>query len=487
MKEFEYTFQKGLQHGLSPDKGNPTNSEFLSDCWNVKCSPLGLVSYNELAAPFSNTVIWPFPQFFAGMTQGLLCTGTEVFVVGSDYSQTFKVSTSQGTFWSLADFGPYVILANGVSVVIPSMTTGVWSAYTTAPSTTLPLLGTVCNFKGQLVGGNVKSDWYGEGSNSVVWSDIGSVNCTPGLKNEAGHRPMNWNGSVLMVKRLGDFCLVYGDSGISALVPAQQMFGLKEVPSGGILWAGAVGGDLEKHLFVSSENELWLIEKTLDPKRLGYREILKDMTNPVVSHDPTLDEFHVSDDVSGYVLTFTARGSLVSPAAMALTKCYQRPTSVGNFGGKRVGMSKNSDDYSVQVVTDVMDFGVRSLKTVAMIECDFESDVPLYLAVDYRYDKRGSFTRSAWRLTNKEGVAWCGVTAVDFRICLKSVITTGDTLVMEDGSTIVLEDGSELLTEGSGQDDFRNFKLSKINCKIKFTDKRFMVRGPYQRNIQNAT
>jgi len=483
MRELEYTFQKGMKLGLRPDKGNPLNNELLTDCFNVKPSPLGIVSYKELNMPFSATVTWPFPQFFAGMSQGIMCSGNEVFTVGSDYSLTTKTSCDQKTLWSIADFGPYVILTNGLVMVISDPTTGVFTTYTSAPSN-IPICSSVCNFKGQMVGGNVLSSWYGEGNNSVIWSDIGSINCTPSGRNEAGHRPMPWGGSVVEVKRLGDFCMVYGNSGIGALVPSVQTFGLKEISGPGILWKGSVGGDWEKHLFLSTSNELWLIEKSLDPKKLGYQEFMETLVSPVISYDPVLDEFHISDSTHGYVLTCTGKGSLLNPATYGLSKCFQYVTSIGVFNGSRDCVCKNSEDYAVQVITDVFDFGVRGMKTLGFIECDAISNVGLYLAVEYRYDRKGEFARSPWRYVGKEGIVWCGITATDFKLCLKSVITEGDTLVMEDGSTIILESGSTLLAEGSGEDDYRDFKLSKINCKVKMTDRRFLIRGQYSRRLQ---
>jgi hypothetical protein len=483
MRELEYTFQKGMQRGLRPDKSNPFNNEFLTECFNLKGTSLGIVSYKELINPFSATVTWPFPQFFAGMTQGILCSGNEVFTVGSDYSLITKASCDQSTLWSMADFGSYVVLTNGLVMIISDPTTGIFTVHTTAPSD-IPICSSVCNFKGQLVGGGILSSWYGESSNSVIWSDIGSVNCIPSGRNEAGHRPMPCSGSVIEVKRLGDFCIVYGDSGINALIPSGQTFGLKEISSIGIFWKGSVGGDLEKHLFLSSLNELWIIDKSLDPKRLGYQEFMETLSNPIISYDSVLDEFHISDKTNGYVLTCTGKGSLTNPTTYSLSKCYQFVTSIGIFNGSRNCVCKSSEEYSVQVTTDVFDFGVRSMKTIGFIECDAISNVGLYLAVDYRYDRRGAFTRSPWRYVGKEGVVWCGITATDFRLCLKSVIVEGDTLVMEDGSTIVLENNSTLLTEGSGEDDYRNFSLSKINCKVKMSDRRFLIRGQYSRRLQ---
>ena len=65
-----------------------------------------------------------------------------------------------------------------------------------------------------------------------------------------------------------------------------------------------------------------------------------------------------------------------------------------------------------------MDYGTRGLKTITTMEAgiDVESGAVVKLAVDYRYDKAGSFTRSDWNLTNIRGGTGIMKTALEFRL-----------------------------------------------------------------------
>ena len=477
MREFEYNFQEGLKRGLRPDKGNPTNNEFLTQCFNVKPSGLGIVPYEPLITPLSGVDLsWPFPQLLIGQLYKLLCRGTEIYTLDSNWGTSLKCTTTQNEIWDWADFGAYVVLTNGLKLVISNPATGDFTASDSL--STMPLFSTCCNFKGRLVGGNIKSSWYDCGSNSVIWSDIGSANCLPGQdnRNQAGYRNMNWHGQVLRVKRLGDVVIVYGDSGISALVPQKQYFGLKELHGGGIKWKGAVGGDENVHAFVDLSGYLWVLDKTLKLERIGYQEFLSPLSNPMVSYRSDLGEFLISDKSRCFVFTKYGMG-----------ECHQITTSCGVSSGIAYGMCKDTKDYTAQITSDTFDFKVRSMKTVEWLEFDAIQNASMYAAVDYRYDKKGTFATSPWKVLNKEGVARICMTAVDFRLKLKTYIAPGIDLAMEDGSLIVLESGEELATEGSGDERYDTFSISRINVKVKASDKRFVVRGPYQRSIQDAT
>src|SRR4030042_7084959 len=104
MRELEYTFQKGFQLGLRPSKGNPTNNEFLMNCFNAKPSALGLLPYEPYQNPLQLAMSWPFPQIFIGISRTILCTQTEVYSVDGSWGTTLKITTTAGNFWDMADF-----------------------------------------------------------------------------------------------------------------------------------------------------------------------------------------------------------------------------------------------------------------------------------------------------------------------------------------------------------------------------------------------
>ena len=120
------------------------------------------------------------------------------------------------------------------------------------------------------------------------------------------------------------------------------------------------------------------------------------------------------------------------------------------------------------------------------MECDAISNVDMYFGIDYRYSHYEDYVSSPWQLLNPQGVAYSGITAMDFRLKFKTQLSPGETIVMEDGTVITMEDGTPITMEGftGDEDDYRDFSMSYINCKVKMSDKRFLVRGPYKRSIE---
>jgi len=75
-----------------------------------------------------------------------------------------------------------------------------WHKIVTSP--TIPMMRTVCNFKGQAVGGGVLSPWYDCDETFYVWSKIGSIDFTPDQDNESGYRRCPYGGKYLMLDEL---------------------------------------------------------------------------------------------------------------------------------------------------------------------------------------------------------------------------------------------------------------------------------------------
>ena len=70
------------------------------------------------------------------------------------------------------------------------------------------------------------------------------------------------------------------------------------------------------------------------------------------------------------------------------------------------------------MITDVLDFEVRGLKTLTTMEAgiDTEASAVVKLAVDYRYDKTSNLVRSDWTQTNIRGGVGIFKTAAEFRL-----------------------------------------------------------------------
>lgn len=449
MKEFSVSYKAQISKGLRAVTSNPINNPELIECYNLKPAERGLVHYDAVIDPFdgSEIVDWPYPQLFIGQDINILATATQIYEVDSSWALTLVATVAEEERWDFIDFGTHLILTNGVTLVIRDYE-GNWTDGA-GVADFMPMFTTGCNFKGQLVVGNILNTWHDMGSDSIVWSAIGSTNCEPTGSNEAGFRNLPFSGNVMRIKRLGDFVVVYGDNGILVLASFEQTFGMREILNSGIPCKAAVAGDENEQVFVDSANYLWKINAKLELSRLGYREYISLMQADqiVVEHDSVLREYHISDPTHGYVLTEFGMG-----------QCYQRKTTVVTTQGVTYGVFVIDDpfDFEGRLVTDVMDFGVRGRKSIELLELGVHhTELGAFGAVDWRNGITAGFARSPYSVITPHGVVNVKVTGDEFRIVLK--FTTYD-----------------------------NVDVDYIVSKIKMVDKSYM-RGPPARNISDIT
>lgn len=382
----------------------------LIECWNLRPRSTGLRPVVDIVNPFAQTVSWPFPQVIIGKNFRLLTDRTAIYTCDSLWNTTSVISgIPTGDCWDWAEFGDYLLLTNGQRIVQRNGATGAWTSFESAA--TIPGMKTICSFRGQVVGGNITTNWYDCEKNYIVWSDIGSATFVPGIKNEAGYAIMPFNGEVLRVLSLTDVVVIYGENGIAVIKPAQQYFGVAELLPIGIPSKGAVGGSEHSHVFVDYNAELWLLGRDLKAKKLGYQEYISqlDASKIIVSFNSGEDEFYISDGIKTFVLT-----------PFGLCQAHQLPTSTAFVDGQLVGVSSNGSDLEGRVVTDVLDFGIRSFKTVSALELGGSSPNGFYACVDWKSNIAGSFQRSTWLVSNPTGFVTPIVTANDFRLCVKS-------------------------------------------------------------------
>ena len=84
----------------------------------------------------------------------------------------------------------------------------------------------------------------------------------------------------------------------------------------------------------------------------------------------------------------------------------------------------NADETNpISVITDVLDFKERGLKTIGHIEVGYTKITALLVSLYYRYDD-GAFTQSAEIGVNDEGVAYLGITGKDFKIAFTGTSST---------------------------------------------------------------
>lgn len=145
-------------------------------------------------------------------------------------------------------------------------------------------------------------------------------------RNEAGFMPMDWQDKVLRVHPLRNHVIVFGESRISIISPFSvtgfSTFGLNEnMLNQGIASRSAVGGTLDRVVFVDFHGTLWSVTNDLGFQRLGFEEFFGPMigTEITISHDPDFDEFYISNKDQGFV--FNSVG--VSEAPQKTTSVVQ--------------------------------------------------------------------------------------------------------------------------------------------------------------------
>ena len=250
----------------------------------------------------------------------------------------------------------------------------------------------------------VKANW-------IKWSDIGSLDFTIGKDNVAGERPLDWKGFVYCVKKLGARVVVYGENGISFLIPSGPVFGLETVYKIGLKGKHAVSGDNSKHFFVDNAGKLWKLTDSLS--KLGYEEYLNKLNKSIVlSYDEERNLLYICDGVLGYIYN-TESGSFGEGPENITGIGYQSGTAY-------VAASSIITTAPFEICTDIFDLGSRAGKTIFSVELGTDLTAGIYVSVDWRRDKAGEFTRTPWYAVSAQGRATVVAYGREFRFRVKT-------------------------------------------------------------------
>ena len=185
-------------------------------------------------------------------------------------------------------------------------------------------------------------------------------------------RPCHWAGEVLAVRQLGNIVIVYGDDGIAGLFPSAQYLGYKPLSGAGIYCKGAVGCGDDKHVFLGSDMKLRSVDENMTIKLLDFYEDMSQLTGTVhISYDSHSKDFYISDGVRCFIL-----------AGEKLYECHQLISSARSYGNSTLAAYYDTGvDYAL-CVTDTIDFGYRSKKTIFTIELGLDGvgDYSVYLS-----------------------------------------------------------------------------------------------------------
>ncbi len=272
-------------------------------------------------------------------------------------------------------------------------------------------------------------------------------------ENTFGCQPMKWKGKVRQMKPLGAGVMVYGDGGVSALIPTDSRMSTKEFTqlASGVSNTGAVGGNEEEHLFVNNDGYLWHVDKEFKVTELGYREYMQSMLGRdiIISYNPQQGgEFYICDGKKSFILTKSG-----------LTEHGQHVTSIINTQGRvyGLGLHKEAMNKEFRLKTDTI--GQRQQSGVKHITwMDIVHEMPefpaaggtsqssLKASIDFKYKTGVAFTETDKIELNDEGQAYMGISGKDFRLRL-----TGT--------------------------DYRDVNIDSIRARYHVEDRRF-VRGP---------
>lgn len=488
MREFAFEMLSEIS-GLRPDVRASRQSPYLVEAKNVEVQTFGLEAYTPVINPFgSQSVDFPWPQIIEGQNimfgDGdypiLLNTNTvpwekqatelwDMRNVGED-----EVPLIHDGEWHVASFLDDTFFFNGTQTIVRSHR---FPGKLIAQSDVT--IRTGCASKGRIiVGGFDKNDawhdWWrtflgtmsGQimepdlAENWVMWSSIGAGDFPMWLfdgyypsqaaffeavkRNEFGWMQMRWRGNVQKVLPLGDGVMVYGEGGVSALIPTERVhdmastYGLQEVVSAGVPQRDCVGGDEMGHIFIDDSGSLWSVGGNLQATRLGFEEYLFPLLGgPIrITLDRRRREFRICSDEVGYILT--DRG---------LSQIGQRVTSSFHFKGGVVGLFEDEgEDESAYIVTSEIDMSTASIKTITTLSVDYRSSEDVFVAVDYKYHRNEDWKRSKWVVLNREGNARVNVSGLEFRIAVMTM-------------------------------DYEGFELDRIQVRWQKSDKR-ITRGP---------
>jgi len=248
-------------------------------------------------------------------------------------------------------------------------------------------------------------------TNWVKWSDIGYLSFTQGRDNVAGERPLDWNGWVYQVRKLNDKVIAYGQNGVSFLIPRGSAFGLNTIYRIGLKGKHAVAGDETKQFFIDNTGCMWKVSDSL--KSLGYSEYLDSLNSSVVmSYDSSENLLYICDGVLGFV--FDVEGESLGKGPVNIT-------GIGYKSGTQyVTASSTISTDAFEVCTDIFDLGVRAGKTIFSVELGTDLTVGLYVSVDWRRDKAGSFTQTPWYTVSAQGRATVIAYGREFRFRVKT-------------------------------------------------------------------
>jgi len=253
-----------------------------------------------------------------------------------------------------------------------------------------------------LITQSIKSNW-------VKWSDIGNLDFTINRNNIAGERPLDWSGWIYEIKKLNAKVVVYGQNGISFLLPTANTFGLQTFSHIGIMGKQAVTGTDDVHFFIDVTGRLYQLDTQLT--KLDFSEYLSVLTNPVMTYDIDKQLIYICDGTYGFVYSIDSKS------------LGEGPVNICGLGNYNADLYVTAPDEIItpafEICTDIIDFGSRKDKTIHTIEFGTDLTEFLFASIDVRSDYRNNFMNIGWFPVTPEGIAYINCFGKEFKIRVK--------------------------------------------------------------------
>lgn len=395
-----------LTKGLIPTSNAPYNSNWLLEASGVRMGSGGLELQPSPTDPLNITVSWPWPQVVNLQQEVIVIQADGLYTADASWnlSQILTISTDNDVVWQFVDYGDYWYATNGSTTYLRDVSGG---SISDAQSSSFPTVGTLVDFNGQLVGGNVQSSWYDCDDEYAVWGNVGSNSFSPDQKNEAGYRHMGI-GTIYKALVLASRSIVfYGSEGVAMLFPSGNTFGYQLISMMPPLGKNTMGGR-EKQLYITSEGKL--VQLSSEGREfLGFKPHLSgmdaDLTRIMV--DELRGDFYIADDNDCYLY-----------ANQQLTKATKKPTSLCLIDGVLVGPYVDSSG-TVLIELQKHDLNIVAMKSVEFAEFGIATDGIVECSMRFWYNLGQDEHSFGWSPVNDSGFGYLGATANVFTIKLR--------------------------------------------------------------------
>lgn len=454
MREDSFDLNEALKNGLRPETRLQRSEAYLDQCVNLVPSQWGLVEAKTITNPFtSETVAWPFPQYFRGMKESFLLGSTTIKSVNESTWATTAITTYDATApastkaivaggpWHFVDFRETVLFFNGNTVIYRTNKNAMVGDTNLMLVLTSNIPSCGCAYKGRVIlGGFPISVWQEEfdaicdddryqytpssAGNVLYYSRVGGGDLEWILRpterpenwqrmlreNTQGFAVMPFQGQILAARQVGENLAVFGDDGIALLAhmvePEPGLRVLNYWPFG-IASRGALAGDEGGLMFVDQEGVLRVLSPDGQMQRLGYEEYFSPMlgTHIVGTFDPTEREYYLCNPTSGYVFR------------NGLGEIEVRTTGIAFAEGALVGITSGTRGQA-EVRTHRFDMGRRSSKRITEVEIGARGldDMEVMVRAGFGADPADT----SWKLCNSFGNVRSQQAGTDFQLSIRA-------------------------------------------------------------------